>query len=131
VTFEKDGHTNTTEAYFLGHFKDEDDVYLWMTTIADDGHELVTSEQFVKDENHNTTLVSRVDGTHDLADNVRLNFGIDSENGGLVGREFVAFGVSVNEEHGPSGQPLPGVLTSMLISAGVIGLASRKRRKQI
>jgi hypothetical protein len=122
------GVTNQTEAYYVGHFQGGEEVYLRMTTLPIDGGETVDSYQYVQDANHDTTLVSRVDGTHDLAGNVRINFGLGDRNNqeSLVAREFVAFGVS--DPDSPSGQPLPGVLTSCLVGLAASSIAARRRK---
>lgn len=134
VTFSDGGsHENTESAYFLGEFEGGEDVYLWLTTIPEDGGEAVSTDQWVQDANHDTSLVSRLDNTHDIAGNVRINFGIDSESYGLTAREWVAFGVYEEEDyHGTSGQPLPGVLISALLATGtILSVSSKKRLKRL
>lgn len=120
----------TTEAYYLGHFNGGEDLVLWLTSIESDE---ATSTQLVNNgEFDPNTLVSRVNGTVDQAGNVRLNFGYNSGNGGYASHEIIAFG-SYGDFGGstqPTGQPLPGVLTSALIAGGVAGVACRKRRKK-
>ena len=68
---------------------------------------------------HDTTLVSRVYNTHDLADNVRINFGVNE-----IGREFVAV-VENPDFNGVSGQPLPGGLTASLIAIGILAVSKK------
>ena len=80
-------------------------------------------QQYVHDDMHSTTLASRTDGDHDLAGNVRINFGITNYNA----REFVAFGVA--DEDIPSGQPLPGMMISGMLAIGTISAAKRMKRK--
>lgn len=126
VTYEKDGHANSTEGYFLGHFKGGEDLVLWLTSVDADA---ATSGQLVNDELNPSSLVSRVNGTQDQAGNIRLNFGYNTENG-LLGHELVAFGVITRESDAPTGQPLPGAMVSALLMGGVAGLA-RCRRKRI
>lgn len=119
-------YTNTTQAYYVGHFEGGETVALYMTTLESDGGETVDSQQYVYDWRHDdTTLYSRVDGTHDVADNVRINFGLTTYP---QGREFVAFGVGGENPPAPSGQPLPGVLTSCLVALGATGIAARRRK---
>ena len=121
--------TNSTEAYFLGSFEAGDEIGIWLTTLPTDGGEEVDTLQYVKDDNHNTTLVSRIDDYQDLAGNVRINFGINSLPEGLIAREFVAVGVSDNKPVEPSGQPLPGLFTSALLTFGSIGLKKVLKKK--
>ena len=126
------GKPNSTEAYYLGHFNGGEDLVLWMTSLDADGGETDSSTQLVNNgEFDPTTLVSRVNGTYDQAGNIRLNFGYNSDTIGYVGREFVAFGSYGNfgGSDAPSGQPLPGVFTSLLITGGLYGLI-RKRKKE-
>ena len=130
VTFVDDatGATNSTTAYYLGHFEGGEDISVWMTTLMEDGNEQVDMQQYVFDAEHDTTLVSRVDGTHDLAGNVRINFGVDSVSAGFIGREFVAFGVD-NGTPAPSGQPLPGALVSLALALGTLVTARKIKFK--
>ena len=125
------GRPNTTEGYYLGHFQGGEDLILWLTSIESDG---ATSTQLVNNgEFDPTTLVSRVNGTVDIAGNTRLNFGYVSD-AGYVGHELIAFGSYGNyagETEHMTGQPLPGVLTSALIVGGFAGRAGMKRRKKI
>lgn len=125
VTYVDDatGITNSTEAYYLGHFEEGDEVSVWMTTLESDGHEAVDMQQYVEDADHDTTLASRVDGTYDLAGNVRINFGLTN----LIGREFVAFGVGGTPA--PSGQPLPGATLAGLLAIGSIVTAKRMKKR--
>ena len=130
--------TNSTTAYYLDYFGKDDEIYFVMTTLAEDGGETVDSFQYVNDPNSGmvfdptSTLVSRVDGTKDLANNIRINFGVNSATNGLIGREFVAIG-SFGDFDGnipvpPSGQPLPGALFAGLLSMGTVLLGKRLRR---
>lgn len=121
------GHDNSTDGYFLGHFEGGEEIALWMTALENEGGEQVDTMQYVYDAAHNTTLASRLDATHDLAGNVRINFGLTTIPSG-EGREFVAFGVH-DESAVPSGQPLPGVLTSALLGFGVVLGVTRKRKR--
>ena len=120
------GHDNSTDAYFLGHFEGGEEIAFWMTALENEGGEQVDTMQYVYDEGHNTTLASRLDGTHDLASNVRINFGFTTIAAG-EGREYVAFGVSDHTE--PTGQPLPGVMTSALLGLTVVLGAKGARKK--
>lgn len=110
-----------TTGYFLEHFNEDAEIFFVMMTLPEDGSETVDSYQYVYDENHDTTLVSRQHNTVDLAGNVRVNFGIDSYALGYIGREFVA----VYDKPATSGQPLPGMAVCLLLAAGTIAGAKR------
>ncbi len=122
------GAENTTSAYLLGHFDGGEEIALWMTTLENEGGEQVDTMQYVYDAEHATTLYSRVDGTHDLADNVRINFGLTTV---WAGREFVAFGVDDGEDkhYQPSGQPLPGLPITCALMFGTIACAKRMKSR--
>ena len=131
---------NSTTAYYLDYFGEDDEIFFVMTTLPEDGAETVDSFQYVNDStklieqyNPDTTLVSRLDNTDDLAGNVRINFGIGTNESNWIGREFVAIG-SFGDFNGkipvPSGQPLPGALFAGLLSLGTVLLSKRLRRSR-
>ncbi len=128
--------TNTATGYFLGHFNEDAEIYLVMTTIPDDGGETVDSYQYVQDDDHVTTLYSRQHNTYDLAGNVRINFGIDNGvygDGVGIGREFVAVydhPTGIDDGHGTTGGPLPGVFFAGLLSLGTVFGASKMKRQK-
>lgn len=126
VTFYDDatGVTNQTEAYYVGHFQGGETVALFMTTLPADGAETIDSIQYVNDANHSTVLWSRLDGTQDLAGNVRINFGLED----YIAHEFIAFGVS-DQSAPPSGQPLPGTFATLAIAGSCISIAYKRRKK--
>ena len=127
VTYFDDGTgiTNSTDAYYVGHFNGGETVYLMMTTLPEDGAETIDSRQYVFDSAHDTTLWSRLDNTYDLAGNVRINFGLED----YVAHEFVAFGVSEPGDP-PSGQPLPSTLATCLIAGSVIPFLKRRKQRK-
>ncbi len=121
-------YTNSTTGYLLDTFDEDAEIYLVMTTLPMDGGETMDTYQYVQDANNATTMVSRQHNTVDLANNVRINFGIDSPADGLTGREFVAIyggtgGTVV------SGQPLPGLLFAGLLSLGTVFGAAKLRKR--
>ena len=122
--------TNSTTGYLLDEFKEDAEIYLVMTTLASDGGETVDTYQYVQDADHDTTLLSRQHNTLDLADNVRINFGIDSVAVGPIAREFVAVYTSTGSTGGTSssGQPLPGLLFAGMLSLVTVFGASRMRK---
>lgn len=111
--------TNDATGYLLDEFKEDADIYLVMTALAVDGGETVDTFQFVKDFNNETSLISRQHNTLDLADNVRVNLGIN-----YAGHEFVAVYTGTDGSNGrtpgPSGQPLPGLMFAGILSLGTI-----------
>ena len=133
VTYVDDesGLTNSTTAYFVGSFEGGETVSIWMTTLPEDGGETVDMQQLVQDANNDPTLVSRGIDIHDLAGNVRVNFGIDSASFGNLAREFVAFGVTDgnHSKGGSSGQPLPGVMATGLLAMGTIAAAKKMKKR--
>ena len=114
----------TTKGYFLDHFDKDAEIYLVMTTLEADGNETVDTFQYVQDANNDTSLMSRQHNTFDLAGNVRVNLGIDSETFGEIGREFVAV------YNGATGSPLPSLLLVALLSSGTVFGASRMKAKK-
>ena len=120
--------TNYTTGYLLDTFDEDAEIYLVMTTLPTDGGETVDTYQYVQDANNITTMVSRQHNTLDLANNVRINFGIDSASEGLIGREFVAV-YSGTGGTIISGQPLPGLLFAGLLSLGTVFGAAKLRKR--
>lgn len=111
------GKTISTTAYYVGDFNAGDNIGFWITTSAGTpGYSTGMVQSGV-----NAGLRSRQINTVDLAGNTRINFGFNS---GSV--EFIAVGGAPS----PSGQPLPGVIASLLIGGGAFGVSKlRKARK--
>ena len=93
----------------------------------------MSTDQWVQDAENNTSLVSRLDGTRDIAGNTRIDFGIDSASHGLMAREWVAFGVYDEERDGMAvvpGGPLPGAATAGALAVmTMLGLSKLRKRK--
>ena len=122
--------TNSTTGYLLDSFTEDAEIYLVMTTIPTDGGETVDTYQYVQDANNDTTMVSRQHNTLDLANNVRVNFGIDSASLGLIGREFVAVYTGAGDSSiQATGQPLPGLLYVGLLSFGTLFGSSKLKKR--
>lgn len=128
VTFYDDTlptRTVTANAYLLGYFPEDTEIFLAMTPLDTEASELVDSYQFVNDPAHESTfLQSRqftASGQLDFVGNIRVNFGTLSNPSG---NEFtVIFG-----EHVPTaGQPLPGALISSVLMLGTI-VAGKKMK---
>ena len=124
--------TNDATGYLLDTFKEDAEIYLVMTTLTSDSGETVDTYQYVQDADHDTSLLSRQHNTLDLANNVRVNFGIDSiAEGRPIAREFVAVYTGANGGSGgtsPSGQPLPGLLFAGMLSLVTVFGASKIRK---
>ena len=109
-----------TEGYLLGMFDKDAEIFLAMTPRGYE--EQVDSRNPVNDPYGDpavfSVLVSRQANYLDLADNVRVNFGLDDS----IGHEFVLGYVDAT-----AGQPLPGMLFSGLLVLGM-GAATRIRR---
>ena len=137
ITYTNDNgpQTNDATGYFLDYFDNDAEIYLVMTTLEEDGHETVDTYQYVQDADHETTMQSRQHNTNDLANNVRINFGIDNgEYGDGIGiaREFVAvYDDTAFERHvvKGAGGPLPGLLFVGLLSMGTVFGASRIKKR--
>ena len=131
ITYFADSNENlkqTTTGYYLGSFSEDKEIFLVMHTLPEDFDQEVDSYQYVYEDPSyvDTTLKSRLDGTHDIAGNVRINFGLSNYSA----REFVAVYRPIGEDGGhSSGQPLPGVLIAGLISVGTIASAKYLKKK--
>ncbi|MBQ9366599.1 MAG: hypothetical protein IJT83_02370, partial [Victivallales bacterium] len=141
----QDHYYADTQAYFLDYFDADAEIYLVLTTLADDGGETVDAYQFVKGGEPNaydTTLISRqitANPQLDLAGNVRINYGVGTTYETSSGREFVAVydnGTYSSELERASyassstGGPLPGVFFAGLLSLGTVFGASKAKRQK-
>ena len=116
--------TQTTTGYKLGTFDEDTEIFFVMTPNGYD--KKINSYLPVNDPDNNppvtSILASRQINTVDLAGNIRVNFGtVDG-----VAHEFVIGSEATPST--PSGQPLPGVLTSCLVALGATGIAARRRK---
>ena len=112
-----------TEAYKLGSFTEDKDIFLYVT--LPDGR---YGDSYAMIGN-NGKLGSRMDNEYDVAGNTRFNWQFRDGNG-YQGYEieFIAF-YSVNEEpHEPVGQPLPGVFFSSIVGLGSVVVARLRKR---
>ncbi|MBR4901762.1 MAG: hypothetical protein IKZ46_12560 [Victivallales bacterium] len=109
-------YSQTTTGYLLDTFTKDAEIFIVMTPNGYD--QTVDSYNYVDDP-----LQSRQLNTVDQVENGRFNFGtVDG-----VGHEFVIGYVASNTPP-PSGQPLPGVLTSCLIGLAATSIAARRRK---
>ncbi len=131
-----DGRTVTTPGYLLDTFNEETDIFFVMTPLSSswisDETETIpdaTVNSYARVgrpyEGYNQEyLQSRQLNTWDQNGTPRVNFGTTDG----VGHEFV-IGYVASVEPPPSGQPLPGVLTSCLVALGATGIAARRRKQ--
>ena len=111
------GTSASTAGYLVGNFEAGQVVSLWMTNL---------SGQVGVEAGSLADAVSRQTNTIDQAGNVVQNLGYSSGNG----IEFVAVGgEKVGSLKGPTGQPLPGLLATLLFAGGTVGAAGILKRK--
>ena len=132
-----DNRTVTTKGYLLDTFADDTEIFFVMTTLSSsyiaNGNETIpdaTVNSYARvgrtDEGYNQEyLQSRQVNTWDQYETPRVNFGTTDG----IGHEFVVgFVASVDPHEPPSGQPLPGVLTSCLVGLAATSIAARRRK---
>ena len=116
-----DSRTVTTAGYELGTFTEDTKIFFVMTPVSNgDPMETVNSYDPV-----GGYLTSRQNNTVDALGQIRVNFGTSDG----VGHEFVV-GYVAKEDMPPSGQPLPGVLTSCLVGLAATSIAARRKRSR-
>lgn len=111
--------TKSTEGYLLGSFDKDAEIFIVMTP---NGYtEEVDSFSPVNGGGFTSALASRQINTYDQTGQTRVNFGtVDG-----IGHEFV-IGYEARPAE-PSVQPLPGVLATCAIGAGVVAFIRRRR----
>ena len=119
------------KAYYVGDFDANDSFYFWVTTLDQHGGDIGTSNGPVFDEAYeeyaDIELKSRQNHLPDLAGNTRINFGFQN----IGGREFIFVGGDYVGDDGKthhSGQPLPGVLASIMVIGGLLGGAKKLQK---
>ena len=130
-------NTQTTTGYKLGTFDKDAEIFLVMTPKGYEGTYVTSYEPLNEyDEIGNpnglqSVLKSRQYNTYDQIGQTRMNFAVGPYDGGATGSslEFVIGYVSEPLDPQPSGQPLPGVLSSCLIALGATGIAARRRKQ--
>ena len=110
------GQSVSTNAYFVGNFNKGDTIGFWITNA----NGVLGSSQGSVQMGENAGLQSRQLG-RDQAGNTIINFGFNP--GGSV--EFITAGGET-----VAGQPLPGVLATLLAGAGAWGGMKRFRRRK-
>lgn len=118
--------TQTTTGYKLGTFNEDTEIFFVMTPNGYNSK--INSYLPVNDPNNDppvtSILASRQINTVDLVGNIRVNFGtVDG-----VGHEFV-----IGYEAAPpstSGQPLPGVLSTIVVACCSIACAKKMKKNK-
>ena len=118
--------TQTTTGYKLGTFDEDTEIFFVMTPNGYNSK--INSYLPVNDPNNDSPvtsiLASRQINTTDLAGNIRVNFGtVDG-----IGHEFV-----IGYEAAPpssSGQPLPGVLSTIVVACCSIACAKKMKKNK-
>ena len=116
-----DPRAPTTPGYFLGEFDKDTEIFFYMTPLDNNYHiGPVDTYNLLSGQN----LQSRQINTVDQLGRVRVNLAPGND----VSHEF-AIASLAKEDVPPSGQPLPGVLTSCLVALGATGIAARRRKQ--
>lgn len=120
VTFTNSGGNSVdTPAYYVGDFQDGEVLSFWVTTP---GGRVGSSVSEVNDGGVDSRQINETD----RAGNTRINFGFD----GYGSIEFILAGGEYKGGGGaPSGQPLPGVLATLLLGSGALVLNRRRKSK--
>ena len=118
------GHTVTTKGYLLDTFNENTEIFFVMTPVSNGDPVATVNSYDLVGAPDQPYLTSRQNNTKDILDQIRVNFGTSES----VGHEFVVGYVS-SDTPAPSGQPLPGVLTSCLVGLAATGLAARRRKQ--
>ena len=109
----------------LGEFSPEDKIVLWIETTDANGKKETFSMFNPRDLRHDIWLSA------DTADNVVLNWGdyVDITNSQTVANPAgFEFSITTNP---PSGQPLPGIIATLLVGGGCGSLIYLKKRKKL
>ena len=129
--------TQDVTGYKLDSFENDAEIFLVMTPRGYDGtyvtsYELLSEYSEGNPNGMQSIFKSRQVNTWDQANSGRVNFAfgpIDEPNNQGVSHEFV-IGYMATPPEPPSGQPLPGVLTSCLIALGATGIAARRKHSK-
>ncbi len=127
------GKTVTTPGYLLDTFNEDTEIFFVMTPFATKEGEIigpVDTYNLVNDAGLGvkSPLWSRQINTVDQNGTVRVNLSVaDSLSPTGLSHEF-AIASLAKEDVPPSGQPLPGVLTSCLVGLCATGIAARRRK---
>jgi hypothetical protein len=110
----------------LGEFSPEDKIVLWIETTNENGQKQTFSMFNPKDLKHD------IWATDKSGENIVLNWG-DFVN--LAGSQKTnnpeGFEFSISTNAPPSGQPLPGIIATLLVGGGCGSLIYLKKRKKV
>ena len=109
----------TQTGYELGTFSAGDEIGIWLTVNGTTGASVLDKSNSINSSNINYR--NAYVGTDALGNSL---FQLDFSSGGSV-----FFGIAGVGSTGPSGQPLPGILATLLIGSGLV--AFRMRRKKV
>jgi hypothetical protein len=118
-------HTGDMKTGKLGEFSPEDKIVLWIETTNAKGEKETYSMFDPKDLKHDIWLKSNA------GDNIILNWGdfVNIANSQKVANP-AGFEFSITTTP-PSGQPLPGIIATLLVSGGCGSLIYLRRRKKL
>ncbi len=130
VTFQNPGELGprsvTTKGYLLDTFDKDTEIFFVMTPLGYDSP--INTYSYVDDPNYTpnpviSPLQSRQLNLEDFAGSTKVNIGMSNGS-----HQFI-IGYVASDTPAPSGQPLPGVLTSCLVGLAATGLAARRRKQ--
>lgn len=126
-------YTTTATGYELGTFKDAAEIILVMTPNSTyPTPKTINSYDAVNDPNSvpavTSTLASRELNYTDQAGNIVVNFGFVNDPVPSDGREFIIGYVATPPE--TSGQPLPGVLSTIIVACCSIACAKKMKKNK-
>jgi hypothetical protein len=118
-------HTGDMGTGKLGEFSPDDKIVLWIETTDANGNKETFSMFDPRDLKHDIWLKG------DAGDNVVLNWGdyVNIANSQKVANP-AGFEFSITTTP-PSGQPLPGIIATLLVSGGCGSLIYLRRRKKL
>jgi len=108
----------TQTGYALGEFSAGDEIGIWLTVNGGTGASALDRSNAINSSNMNYRQAYV--GTDQLGNNL---FQLDFYNGGSV-----FFGIVGVISPGPSGQPLPGILATLLLGSGLMAWGMRRRK---
>ncbi len=104
--------------YALGEFSAGDEIGIWLTVNGTTGASVLNKSNSINSSNMNWR--NAFVGTDALGNSL---FELSFNNGGSV-----FFGIAGVASTGPSGQPLPGILATLLIGSGLMAVGIRRKK---
>lgn len=122
TTYSKQMNSNnqlvTQTGYALGEFSAGDEIGIWLTVNGTTGASVLNKSNSINSSNMN--FRNAFVGTDALGNSL---FQLDFTKGGSV-----FFSVAGVASTGPSGQPLPGILATLLIGSGLMAVGIRRKK---